>query len=168
MLETERLVLSELSVDDDAEFIFGLLNEPSFKRFIGDKEIHNLDAARTYIAEKAIRHYERHGFGLYRVTLKRESAPLGICGLVKRDEFPQPDLGFAFLKAQWSNGYAFESSLAILRHSREELGFDRILAMADKGNIASTRLLDRLGFRLECRVTMPGETAEVCQYAIEF
>jgi RimJ/RimL family protein N-acetyltransferase len=98
--------------------------------------------------------------------MKGDAVPVGICGLVRRDEFPDPDLGFAFLKDHWSNGYALESSLAVLRHSRETLGLTRIIALADKDNLASTKLLERLGFKFECKVTMPGETAEVCRYGI--
>ena len=167
VLETERLFLSELSVDNDAEFIFSLLNEPTFKQFIGDKAIGDLGDARDYIYEKAVRHYEQHGFGLYRVARRQRRDPIGICGLVKRGEFAHPDLGFAFLKAHWSKGYAYEASCAVLEHAQEVLGFDRVLAMADEDNHASTKLLERLGFRFENKVTMPGESVEISQYAIE-
>ena len=84
VLETERLILRKLSTDD-AEFILGLLNEPSFLRYIGDKGVRNLDDARQYILNGPVERYERNGFGLYLVELKEARLPLGMCGLVKRD-----------------------------------------------------------------------------------
>lgn len=166
MLETDRLSLSRLSYDD-CEFIFELVNEPSFRQYIGDKGIGNLHDAREYLKKSFIGHYQKHGFGLYQVSRKTDDCRLGICGLVKRDEFDYPDLGFAFLKAYWSNGYAYESSVAVLDCGWRDLGLKQILAMADSGNRSSTRLLDKLGFKFERMARMPGETEEVRLYALE-
>ena len=166
-LETDRLTLSRFTLDD-APFIFALLNEPSFKRYIGDKGIGTLDDAARYLRDVPIAHYARHDYGLYRVGLRPDDVAIGMCGLVNREEFPAPDLGFAFLKAHWSRGYAYESSLAVMRAARERHGLGRVLAMADAENVASTRLLEKLGFRFEQAVTMPGENAPVRQYAVNF
>lgn len=165
MLETDRLKLSRLS-NDDAGFILQLLNEPSFRKFIGDKGVRNLDDARAYIRDVPRRQYEAHGDGLYRVALKEGETPIGICGLMRRNKIPDPDLGFAFLKEYWSNGYAYEASVAVLEQGRNEFGLQRILAMADAGNRASTRLLEKLGFRYEGATRMPGESDEVGLYSI--
>jgi RimJ/RimL family protein N-acetyltransferase len=166
VIETERLRLSRLSYDD-AAFIFKLVNEPSFIRYIGDKGVRNLSDARDYLQKGPIGQYEKHGFGLYRVSSKDGDASLGICGLVKRDEFDDPDLGIAFLKAHWSNGYAHESSVAVLEYGWTVLGLNRIIAMADGDNASSTGLLEKLGFRFERFAKMPGESGSVCLYALE-
>ena len=50
VLETERLLLSRLSYDD-CEFILELVNEHSFKRFIGDKNVNSLADARRYLRD---------------------------------------------------------------------------------------------------------------------
>lgn len=166
VLKTERLHLTELSFDD-ADFILELLNEPTFKRFIGDKGIHTKDDALEYLRAVPLQQYEDHGYGLYRVAPGDNNVAAGICGLVTREEFPDPDLGFAFLNGHWGKGFAFESSLAVLAEGRDAFGLRRIIAMADEDNIASNRLLEKLGFRFEQMVTMPGETEEIRQYAIE-
>lgn len=165
-LTTGRLRLSRLGYDD-VEFILELLNEPTFRKYIGDKGVRSAADARAYLRGVPLAHYERYGYGLYRVSTLDADTNAGICGLVKRDEFPEPDLGFAFLKAHWSNGYASESSRAVLAEARDSFGLRRILAMADEENIASLRVLEKLGFHYERRVTMPGETHEIRQYAIE-
>ena len=165
MLETARLSIEPFTLDD-ADFIVELLNEPTFRRYIGDKGVRTVDDARRYLREAPLRHYEQHGFGLCRVSLRESGVPVGMNGLVHRPEFDHPDLGFAFLKDHWSNGYALESSIAIVEYVRKTLGIDTVIAMADEGNAASVRLLEKLGFRYRQRVTMPGESSEVLQFEL--
>lgn len=148
ILETNRLVLRRMSLDDDA-FIRTLLNEPSFIRYIGDRGVRTLDDARRYIADGPLASYERTGFGLYVVETRGDCAPIGICGLLKRDTLGHPDLGFAFLPRFWSQGYAYESAAAVLDYARSTLGIQRILAITSPDNISSIKLLTRLGFSYE-------------------
>jgi len=166
MLQTKRLTLSRLTYDD-TDFIFELVNEPTFKRYIGDKGVRTLDDAREYLREGPIGSYARHGFGLFLVRRTDSGENTGICGLVKRAEFDDPDLGFAFLERHWSNGFALESSLAVLDYGKETLGLQRVIAMADQDNRSSLHLLEKLGFKYERMVGMAGDSEEVCQYAFE-
>src|SRR5262252_2410369 len=160
ILETERLIVRHLSADD-AGFVLELLNEPSFIRYIGDKQVRNLDDARRYIADGPLQSYELNGFGLYLVELKASHTPVGICGLLKRDTLPDPDIGFAFLPAYWKQGYAFESASAVRHYARETLGIGRLLAIVNPSNAASIRLLERLGFRFDRRTRLAHESADV-------
>jgi len=153
VLETERLSLRRLTVDD-AEFILALLNEPSFLRYIGDKKVRNLDDARQYILNGPVGSYERHGFGLNCVELRESHTPIGMCGLLKRDELPDPDIGFALLPDFWSKGFAFEAAQAVLKDARERLQLQRILAITSLDNEASINLLQRLGFSFDEVVQM--------------
>jgi RimJ/RimL family protein N-acetyltransferase len=160
ILETERLVLRHLSADD-AEFILELLNEPSFIRYIGDKQVRNLDDARKYIADGPVRSYQQNGFGLNLVQLKSVTTPIGICGVLKRDTLPDPDIGFAFLPAFWNQGYAFESAAAVMRHAREDLEMHRLLAITSPDNEASEKLLLKIGFRFARLVQLADDSPEV-------
>jgi len=166
MLHTDRLKILKLSYDD-CEFIFRLLNEPAFKKYIGDRGVRTLDDAREYLRKGPINSYAINGFGLFLVCRKNDEMPLGICGLVKRDHFEVPDLGFAFLEQFWANGYARESSLAVITHARQQLGLRRIIAVASKDNESSLALLGKLGFLFETMVRMPGESEDICQYVLD-
>jgi [ribosomal protein S5]-alanine N-acetyltransferase len=148
VLETERLRLRRLTADD-AEFVVRLLNEPSFVRWIGDKNVRTTEEARRYIAEGPEATFARHGFGLLLVEARDTSEALGICGLLKREALPDPDLGFAFLPQYWSRGYARESASAVLVDARDRLGLTRILAITSPDNETSIRVLGKLGFRFE-------------------
>ncbi len=148
VLETERLILRHFNLDD-ATFILTLLNEPSFLRYIGDKKVRTLDDARQYILTGPRASYEQHGFGLYQVELKDSHTPVGMCGLLKRDDLPDADIGFAFLPDYWNQGFAFEAAAAVLNDARERLKLDRVLAIVNPDNDASIKLLEKLGFRFE-------------------
>lgn len=149
VLETERLILRWLSPDDDAAFILELLNDPSFIRFIGDKGVRTIDDARNYILNGPIASYERFGFGLYAVELKDDHVAIGMCGVLKRDTLPHPDIGFAFLPAYWNRGYAFESAAAVMKYARDVLRLNQILAITTPDNQASAKLLNKIGLRFE-------------------
>ena len=105
LLESERLVLRELDLDD-AEFILELLNEPAFVRFIGDKGVRTLADAREYLQKGPMDSYRRLGFGLYLASLRADGTPIGMCGLVKREGLADVDVGFALRSRYWSQGYA--------------------------------------------------------------
>ena len=155
-LDTGRLELHPFT-EDDAEFVLRLLNEPSFLHYIGDRGVRDLDSARRYIADGPMAGYARDGHGLMRVVRKADAETLGMCGVLKRDTLPDPDIGFSFFPAHWSQGYAFESAQAVMRHARQALGVGRVLAITSQDNESSMRLLGKLGFRFDKLVQMGPE-----------
>ena len=160
VLETDRLLLRWLNVDD-APFILELLNDPSFIRFIGDKGVRDLEGARDYILSGPVASYKQFGFGLYATELKESRVPIGICGILKRDTLPHPDIGFAFLPAHWNKGYAYEASAAVLEYARKHLGVDRVLAITTPDNDASAKLLVKLGLRFDRLIKLSEDADEV-------
>ncbi|MFY9621069.1 MAG: GNAT family N-acetyltransferase [Pyrinomonadaceae bacterium] len=160
-LTTERLTLRHLSPETDAEFILRLLNEPSFLQYVGDKGARTLDDARAYIRNGPMKSYEENGFGLFRVGLKENGRAIGICGLIKRDTLPEPDIGFAFLPEYWDKGYAHESAAEVMRHAREVLQLNRILAITTPDNEPSAKLLGRIGLKFQRLIRLSDEADEV-------
>ena len=167
ILETERLVVSHLDAETDAEFILRLLNEPSFRQYIGDKGIRTIEDARQYIITGPARSYQENGFGLYRVGLKQSGAPIGISGIIRRDTLPDPDIGFAFLPDYWNQGYAYESAAAVMKYARDELQLDRILAITTPDNKSSAKLLRKIGLRFDRLVRLSDDAAEIRLFTSE-
>lgn len=167
ILETGRLTLRRLT-HGDADFIVDLLNQPSFIRYIGDKGVRTPDDAMEYLETGPMDSYRQHGYGLYMTQLAADATPLGICGLVKRDELEYPDLGFALLPQYWSNGYAHESAAAVLAHGRDVLGLRRILAITSPDNDSSMKLLTKLGLRADGQMDLSGDGDEVRLFAIDY
>lgn len=160
VLETERLFLRRFDVGD-AEFILALLNEPSFLRYIGDKKVRTVEDAAQYILNGPVASYERNGFGLCAVEVKETHTPIGMCGLLKRDELPDADIGFAFLPDYWNKGFAFEAAAAVLQDARERLKLKRVLAITNQDNEASIKLLQKLGLQIERVVKMSTDSTEL-------
>jgi [ribosomal protein S5]-alanine N-acetyltransferase len=165
-IRTARLRLRELAAGD-APFVLALLNEPSFIQYIGDRAVRTLEEARTYIASGPVASYAQHGFGLYLVELAADGAPIGICGILRREALPDPDLGFAFVPAYWKQGYAFEAAGAIQAHAHVTLGIRRLLAVTNPSNEPSIRLLEKLGFRFEGMTQLTDGGAELKLFADE-
>jgi [ribosomal protein S5]-alanine N-acetyltransferase len=165
-IDTSRLCLRWLGVED-AAFIQRLLNDPGWLRFIGDRGIDNLDDARKYIEEGPSAMYRQYGFGLNRVALNRSDRPIGICGLLRREQLADADLGYAFLPEFRHRGYAYEAACAVLQHGFTELEQKRIAAIASADNEASLRLLDRLGFRYQRPFEAEAENASADLYLLE-
>jgi len=159
ILETERLLLRRLT-KDDAAFILELLNEPAFLENIGDRGARTLADARRYIARGPVASYRKFGFGLYLVELKESGAPIGICGLLKRDWLKDVDIGFAFLQKFWWQGYARESAAAVMHYGWTTLRLKRIVAITKPTNQASITLLEKLGLRFEKIITQPDHPGE--------
>jgi RimJ/RimL family protein N-acetyltransferase len=143
--ETPRLVLRSLG-RADAGFILRLVNDPDWLRFIGDRNVHDLHGARRYISEGPAAMRKRHGFALDVVERKEDGAPMGLCGLIKRDMLDDVDLGFAFLPEFRGQGYAHEACVAVLERAAREFVLRRVAAITAPDNERSMKLLGALGF----------------------
>lgn len=165
VLGTKRLVLREFD-HGDAEFIVRLLNEPSFIANIADRGVRTIQDALSYLDTGPLAMYREHALGLYRVERSEDGQVVGMCGLLVRDELPDPDIGFALLPEYWGRGYAVEAAAATLADGRDRLGLGRIVAITSLDNEASRRVLERLGLQLEGVIPWHGE--EVRLFAIDY
>lgn len=160
ILETERLLLRKLTTED-AEFIFEILNDPSFIRNIGDRNIRTLDDACAYIVNGPVRSYEKNGFGLYLIVLKETNESIGMCGLIRRENLDDVDIGYALLPRFWSKGYAVEAAQATKAYAKDVVGLKRIVAIVDPANEGSIRVLEKIGLRYEKMVKLSEDDIEL-------
>ena len=160
ILETERLRIRELTLGD-APFILELVNDPDWKRFISDRKIHTIEAAKEYLQNILIPSYTNWGFGFYLVAEKETETPIGISGFVDRDELESVDVGFAFLPIGRGKGYAYEATKALLEYGKNTLKFDVILGIANNDNERSHSLLKKLGLRFDKFVKLHDDEKEI-------
>jgi ribosomal-protein-alanine N-acetyltransferase len=164
-LETARLRIRELD-EADAPFLLEVLNEPAFLQNIGDRGVRTVTEAVRYMHERMISRYERDGFGMWRVELAHTAEPIGMCGLIKRDELEDVDLGFAFLERFWRRGFAFEAAAAAMAHGWNVVQLSRLVAIVAAHNTASIRLLEKLRFSYERDIRLMPEGPELSLFAI--
>lgn len=166
VLRTGRLQLRYMD-EGDAAFMLDLLNQPSWLRFIGDRGVTTIAAARDYILAGPVDTVRRLGFGFYVVELAQTGCPIGMCGLAKRDFLDDADIGYALLPQYWGQGYAFEAASGVLAHAKDDIGLKRIVATVRPDNATSVRLLEKLGLRFERALERPdGEVLHL--YGMEF
>ncbi|MCW5900271.1 MAG: GNAT family N-acetyltransferase [Flavobacteriales bacterium] len=140
---TERLHLREMT-PDDADHAFLLNSDPEVVRYTGDGPFASVEEARAFLA--AYPDYRRHGFGRWAMMRTADDAWLGWCGL-KRLEDGTVDLGYRLLREHWGRGYATEAAQASLELGFGQFGLETIVGRVAQGNIASIRVLEKLGMR---------------------
>jgi RimJ/RimL family protein N-acetyltransferase len=145
-IETERLKIRNFQTSD-ATFILRILNEPSFIQNIADRGVRTLEQAEKYLVDGPLKSYAAHGFGLYLVEQKDSGQPIGMCGLIKRPQLEDVDLGYAFLPAFSGQGLAIEAACAVLSYGHSTLKLGKIVAIVLPTNQRSIRLLEKLQFR---------------------
>lgn len=164
--ETERLLLRPSSLAD-APFVFKLLNSPKWLKNIGDRNVKSVEDAEGYIKEKMLPQLERLGFGNYFVIRKSDNVVMGSCGLYDRDGLEGVDIGFAFLPEYEGKGYGYESAARIKEAGLNEFGITKISAITIKENIASQKLIEKLGLTFQKMLTLPGEDVELMLYELK-
>lgn len=153
--ETSRLIISEFTTDD-ASFYLELLNSPKWIKYIGDRHVKTVEEAKIYLEEKTIVAYSINGFGFYNLTLKENGISIGTAGLISRKKLEHPDIGFALLPKYEGKGYGFEASVKILELAKTKFKLKRVFGITLENNIASIKLLEKLGLKFE-KKTKPFE-----------
>lgn len=148
-ITTARLRLCRFEPEHaaDQDFVLQLLNQRSFIDNIADRGVRTPADAAAYLRDGPQASYARFGFGLMRVERREDGLPIGMCGLLKRDYFDYPDIGYALLDAHAGRGYAREAARATLAWGFERFAPARIAASTAPHNAASIGLLLQLGFR---------------------
>lgn len=164
--ETERLLLRP-TAEADAEFVFRLMNTPKWLQYIGDRNIGSLDDARVYIQNRMLPQLQRLGFSNYTVVRKSDGQKLGSCGLYDREGVEGIDIGFAFFPEFEGQGYGFEAASRIKQAAFGEFGLGLLSAITNKDNMASQKLLEKLGLKRVGAITLPGSEEAVYLYRLE-
>ena len=148
-LVTERLTLTPPEAAD-AAFVLELLNDPGWIANIGDRGVRTLEDAETYIVE-------RFSKSPWFVVRDPQGEAVGLCGIVVgREGLDSPDIGYAFLARHAGHGYATEAARAVLAHAREVMGLAKVAAITAPANVASQRVLEKIGLRFVQMINLPG------------
>jgi ribosomal-protein-alanine N-acetyltransferase len=144
ILETARLILRTWR-SEDAEAAFAISGDPAVMRFLGtglpDSSI--ADVAKRI--ERVRAHQERYGFGLWAMIEKTAKTLVGVCGLKHLDDGPEIEVGYHLARSAWGHGYASEAAAACLRYGHQTLKIPRIAAVIHPDNVASQRVMGRIG-----------------------
>ena len=142
---TERLVLTPFRYGDYD--LFHQINiDPYVRKFMWDDEIITLDTAKEIMQENE-GHFEKENFGIWKVALRPTDELIGYTGLWYFFNEQQPQLIYALLKQFTKQGYALESSKAIIEYSFKTLGFTYLIAATDEPHLESQKVAKGLGMK---------------------
>lgn len=145
LIETERLGLRELVIEDSHDVARFLLDKDSMKFY--DREFHPGDEA-AWIS-KNIARYMKDGFGLWAVVRKEDGAFVGDCGITMQniDGKLLPEVGFHTVPSQRRKGYAAEAATAAVKHIATTRRFSAVYSYCRKDNAASRGVMRKIGMR---------------------
>ncbi len=148
VLDSARLSLRYFTADD-AGWVLRLLNEPTFISNIGDRRVRNVEDALDFLQQGPMAAYARDGFGMFAVELASTGCCVGMCGLLRREFTGEVDVGYAYFPEYSGMGYATEAAAAVIAWGRSACGLDRIVGFVSPHNMASIKVLQKLGMRYE-------------------
>jgi [ribosomal protein S5]-alanine N-acetyltransferase len=158
IIETERLLLNEFTLSD-TQLIFDLNQDPKVIRYTGDP-IKNLSDAKRVLEQVILPQYALYNHGRWAVYTKSDMEFIGWCGLKTRPE-RNFDLGYRFVTKAWGKGFATEAAYASLQYGFEKLNHQRIVGRALPENIASVKVLEKIGMKYIGMDEIEGEMARV-------
>lgn len=154
ILTTQRCLVRETTTEDVDEF-YNIYKEPSITYYMEDL-FADREEECAYIRDYIKNVYAFYGYGMWTVLEKTDGHVIGRAGIVWREGFDIPELGFVIGVPDQRKGYAYEVCEAILSYGKKELGFDRIQAIIMEGNEKSKALCFKLGFAYEDKQEMNG------------
>lgn len=142
-LETERLVLRPLS-EADLDALHRISNDPLVRRYLWDDEPVSVATIEGVFAQ-SVREFAEKGLGLFGIRLRGEEKLLGLCGFRSLENTGDIELAYELSPEWWGRGLATEASLACLHYAFEEVGLEWVVAGVEPQNVASTRVIEKLG-----------------------
>ena len=148
LIETERLQMREFTLDDvDAVYEFSTCSDVT--RFTGDEgAVRNKKDAERLIRTVWLNEYKKYGYARYALIHKGDQKLIGFCGVKFEPDLGLPDIGYRMMPEYWGKGLGTEAVRATLKYAREVLGLQEIVGEVVDQNVASNKLLLKVGFRL--------------------
>jgi RimJ/RimL family protein N-acetyltransferase len=158
MLETQRLRLVPLSADH-FEAVAALHADPEVARFLDGAPLDRGEAWRRLAMH--VGHWTMRGYGAFACILKSSGEVVGRCGPWLPEGWPALEIGYAFSRAHWGNGYASEAAIACARHAYQALRAPKVISLVQHHNLRSQRVAERGGAKVEGEVVLRGHRLRI-------
>jgi RimJ/RimL family protein N-acetyltransferase len=162
ILETGRLILSTWQASDWLAFR-PIANDVEVMRYITGGVPWSDERIQAFV-NRQIELFSERGFCRWKLLLKPEREMIGFCGVGFWGDGLEPEIGWWLARRHWGRGLATEAARIALRDAFERVGLDRIISIARPANIASTRIMEKLGLKRECEFEKEG--VQLVRYAI--
>jgi RimJ/RimL family protein N-acetyltransferase len=161
-ITTGRLLIDPVSINE-YQFIRELVNTKEWLEFIGNRHVYSDTDAIMYV-QKII---DNPNINYWAVRLRTNDIPIGIVTFIKRDYLEHPDIGFAFLPQYANNGYAYESTKALLKSIIQTGKHTHISSVTKANNPGSIKLLKKLGLDFSKEIKVSNEKLQVYEASVD-
>jgi [ribosomal protein S5]-alanine N-acetyltransferase len=142
-LETVRLTMLRMRAAD-VEAVCHIANEPGVRKYLFDDKPVAPKLILDILA-KSDAGFEERKLGIWTVREKDAERAIGFCGLRRARDLDEIEILYALSESKWTRGYAIEAASAVLRYAFDRAECDNIIGIADVPNVASWRVLEKLG-----------------------
>ena len=152
-LETDRLRLRPWT-RDDFDVLHGWTSDPRMMTHMGRPPLTRGETRA--MLERTLQHYDREGFGVWIAEDRAGGEPVGRCGLSYHRAWPDdPEAGW-WIAPEWQGrDLATEAGRASVAYAFDTLGVDRVVSICIEENVASRRVMAKLGFEKLTEVVSP-------------
>jgi len=144
-LETERLFLHQ-ETPKDAEAVFAVFSDPKVTQFHDLDTFTKIEEAFGVIERRAKRFEMGRGIR-WGITRKQDNTLIGSCGFTWDQQAIAADIGYELASSYWRQGIMTEALQTILQFAFDEMRLRFVTAEVMLDNIASKKLLSKLGFQ---------------------
>lgn len=154
VFETDRLVLRHM-VPGDLDALFAVLGDPVTMKYY-PSAFHRDDVTRWI--EWCIDSYEKNGYGLYAMVLKKTNAVIGDCGHARQevDGKTEIEIGYHVLREHWGQGYATEAARGAVAYGFDTLCAKRLISLIRPENTASRRVAEKVRMKIDREILRKG------------
>lgn len=169
-IETPRLLIREM-LPDDLEGMFIMDSDPEVHKYLGNQPVKDIETIKQVI-EFVRRQYKDFGIGRWSVIDKSTQEFMGWTGFKFNTEERNGhvnyiDIGYRLQKRHWGKGIASECAESCMQYGLNELKYDKILAAAHIDNIASNKVLQKIGLSKKNQFDYDGEMCNWYEYLVQ-
>lgn len=169
-INTKRLTLVPLGPEFllSAHEYSGDLENTRLMVFLPDADINET----AEFLENSMAEWQKSKPMFYEFAILKDSEHIGAVSVYLSDDYTEGELGWIINKKYWGNGYATEAARAVFDFAVRELKVRRIFAHCDSENVASYKVMEKLGMTLVSRTRgrknrSSDEDREELEYALE-
>lgn len=153
-MRTARLFLRPYQ-RTDIDTLHRLWTDPGVRQYLWDDRIIPRQLAAG-VVEGSLTDWTTHGLGQWVVCRPGSDEVIGFCGFRWGEAGTPPELLYGLSPTYWGRGLATEAARAVLTYAFQQLGIERVWAATDPPNVASIRVMERLGMRFDRRGQLNG------------
>ena len=149
-LETPRLILRPLTLADAETAYSGWTVDAEANKWVSWLPHHSLADTIEWLKEidwnQAITSNRPRDNYIWGFVLKETGELFGSGGLIWEEDYQLYQIGYNISKSHWNHGYTTEAMRAVLNYAVKDLGIKRVAGGHAKENLASAKVIEKLGF----------------------